>query len=79
MIALLPLSSQDVIRQYVVINWIAFLLVRSFSAVEDLLISYAHSGPNPINNGNTHWLKHMHTDWTLRPPLLIGAPVHSLK
>lgn len=55
MIALLPHLTQDVIKQYVVINGIAFPLVRSVPAVEDLLISYAHSGPNPINNGNTHW------------------------
>lgn len=62
MIALLSLLSQDVIRQYVAINRIAFLLVRPSSAVEDLLISYAHSGPNPINNGDTHWLKRTYGD-----------------
>lgn len=79
MIALLAHLSQDVIRQYVAINRIAFLLVRSFLAVEDLLIRYAHSGHNPINNGNTRWLKRTCGDWTRQPPPLIGAPVHSLK
>lgn len=49
--------SQDIIRQYVIINWIVVLLVYQGSWLLSFLISYADSRPNLINNHNTHRLK----------------------
>lgn len=49
--------SQGIIRQYVIINWIVVLLVYQGSWLLSFLISNADSGPNLINNHNTHRLK----------------------
>lgn len=49
--------SQDFIRQYVRINWTVVLLVYRSSWLLSFLISFTNSGPNLINNHNTHQLK----------------------
>lgn len=54
---MIALLSQDVIRQYVIINRIVLLLVYPCSWLLSFLINYADSGPNLINNHNTHRLK----------------------